>query len=465
MPAAALRRAPLPGPASPSSRARATRRSWSRAPPSSGSSALALADVNGLYGDRPGARRGEAAGLPLVVGAELVGAPGSCPGGRRARAARHGPRGLRRAVPAHDPRARRGALGRRRRRRREREDGRGAARGRWRSGHAASSRSTPAPTATPPRGSASVRAPARAGGGAPPGRGRGGAGARGPLGRAAGSASRWRSRTTCTPTCRARQVLQDVLTCVRLGTTVERAGRRLFPNAERTLKGPEEMARLWSDFPEGLETAAAIADGCRFRMEEIRGEHPLPPVVVDRAALAAGAAVATSSPRAGGARRVARADAERAAATRRALPDSTRGADPDPDPDDRRRGRFDPARPARSPGCRCCASSSARGRAGATAASRRRTSRAQLEKELDLIEQLGYASYFLTVWDIVRFARRAASSARGAAPRPTRRSASASASPRSIRCGWGCCSSASSRASATSRPTSTSTSSTSGARR
>ncbi|HYG68507.1 MAG TPA: PHP domain-containing protein, partial [Anaeromyxobacteraceae bacterium] len=57
---------------------------------------------------------------------------------------------------------------------------------------------------------------------------------------------------------RRRQVLQDVLACVRLGTTVERAGRRLFPNAERTLKGPEEMARLWSDFPEGLAAAVEI---------------------------------------------------------------------------------------------------------------------------------------------------------------------------------------------------------------
>ena len=95
---------------------------------------------------------------------------------------------------------------------------------------------------------------------------------------------------------RRRQVLQDVLTCVRHGTTVERAGRRLFPNAERTLKGPEELARLWSDFPEGLEAAAEIADGCRFRLEEIKGEHPLPPVVVDRDTLGRGAATAMSSP-------------------------------------------------------------------------------------------------------------------------------------------------------------------------
>jgi len=78
---------------------------------------------------------------------------------------------------------------------------------------------------------------------------------------------------------RRRQPLQDVLTCIRLRTTLDAAGRRLFPNAERTLKGPEEMARLWADFPEGLENAVAIAEECRFRLDAIRGEHPLPPIL------------------------------------------------------------------------------------------------------------------------------------------------------------------------------------------
>ncbi len=85
---------------------------------------------------------------------------------------------------------------------------------------------------------------------------------------------------------RRRQPLQDVLTCVRLGTSVDRVGRRLFPNAERTLKGPEEMARLWPDFPEGLEAAADLAASCTFRLEEIRGEHPLPPVLAEAAGAA-----------------------------------------------------------------------------------------------------------------------------------------------------------------------------------
>ena len=54
--------------------------------------------------------------------------------------------------------------------------------------------------------------------------------------------------------------------------------------------------------------------------------------------------------------------------------------------------------------------------------------------ELKLVEELDYAPYFLTVHDIVRFRpRRRTFSARGAARRPIRRFAIASASPRSIR--------------------------------
>ncbi len=41
--------------------------------------------------------------------------------------------------------------------------------------------------------------------------------------------------------------LYDVLTCIRHKTTLERAGRRLSCNAERYLKSPEAMARLFAD--------------------------------------------------------------------------------------------------------------------------------------------------------------------------------------------------------------------------
>ncbi len=192
---------------------------------------------------------------------------------------------------------------------------------------------------------------------------------------------------------RARQRLQDVLACVRLGTTVDRAGRRLFPNAERTLKGPEEMARLWSDFPEGLETAAAIADECRFRMEEIRGEHPLPPVAIDDADVADGAAVALSSP-GQTAREVAPTPSQRLRTT--GVPTATSTATATPTPT---------ATPTALTGMallRQLVREGARWRYGGDPPE---DVARQLARELDLVEHLGYASYFLTVWDVVRFAR------------------------------------------------------------
>jgi error-prone DNA polymerase len=209
---------------------------------------------------------------------------------------------------------------------------------------------------------------------------------------------------------RRRQVLQDVLACVRLGTTVDRAGRRLFPNAERTLKGPEEMAALWSDFPEGLEIAAAIADQCRFRMEEIRGEHPLPPVVVDREAAIAGASVAISSPW------WARPPEGRPSRFERPGPrraDRSAGATLSPRPSPPLRGGEGDEGPAGGEGeagpgitgmalLRELVREGARWRYGGDPPE---DVARQLARELDLVEQLGYASYFLTVWDVVRFAR------------------------------------------------------------
>jgi error-prone DNA polymerase len=201
---------------------------------------------------------------------------------------------------------------------------------------------------------------------------------------------------------RARQRLQDVLACVRLGTTVDRAGRRLFPNAERTLKGPEEMVRLWRDFPEGLENAAAIADACRFRMDEIRGEHPLPPVVVRPAELASGAAVATSSP--GQAERAIEPVPSRtlrtttpgraSTSTTTTTEIATSTATPTPTQTETDLTGM--------PLLRELVREGARWRYGGEPPE---DVARQLAKELALVEELGYASYFLTVWDVVRFAR------------------------------------------------------------
>ncbi len=171
---------------------------------------------------------------------------------------------------------------------------------------------------------------------------------------------------------RRRQPLQDVLACVRMGTAVTRAGRRLFPNAERTLKGPEEMARLWADFPGGLEVAAAVADECRFRLDEIRGEHPLPPIV---AALPSPSASPTC-------RRVGAV-----------LEVGGEGAGPEGDAGEGKTGMAL---------LRDLVQEGARRRYGGAPPE---DVQRQVDRELALVEELGYESYFLTVWDIVRFAR------------------------------------------------------------
>ncbi len=137
----------------------------------------------------------------------------------------------------------------------------------------------------------------------------------------------------------ARRPVQDALTCLRHHCTLATAGRRLAANAERHLKGPEEMARLFARYPEAVTRTEQIAARCRFSLEELRYEYPVDSVPAHRSA-----------------------DAELAART------ETGAA-----------RRYPEGVPARV--------------------------RAQLDHELALIARLGYAPYFLTVDDMVRFAR------------------------------------------------------------
>jgi error-prone DNA polymerase len=69
---------------------------------------------------------------------------------------------------------------------------------------------------------------------------------------------------------RRRQPLHDVMTAIRHKTTVAAAGKRLFPNAERTLKGPAEMARLFPDYPEAVGRTLEISEACHFSLDELR---------------------------------------------------------------------------------------------------------------------------------------------------------------------------------------------------
>ena len=72
----------------------------------------------------------------------------------------------------------------------------------------------------------------------------------------------------------ARRPLQDVLTCIREHCTVNDAGYRLFPNAERHLKSGDEMARLFRDHPHAIGRTVWIAESCRFSLDELRYEYP-----------------------------------------------------------------------------------------------------------------------------------------------------------------------------------------------
>jgi error-prone DNA polymerase len=71
-----------------------------------------------------------------------------------------------------------------------------------------------------------------------------------------------------------RRPLQDCLTCIREGTTVDHAGFKLFGNAERYLKTPEQMMTLFRDLPEAISNTLRIADKCTFSLAELKYTYP-----------------------------------------------------------------------------------------------------------------------------------------------------------------------------------------------
>ncbi|HKS86400.1 MAG TPA: error-prone DNA polymerase [Pseudolabrys sp.] len=136
-----------------------------------------------------------------------------------------------------------------------------------------------------------------------------------------------------------RRLLADVLTCIREKTTIDRAGRKLAANAERHLKPPEEIARLFRDAPEAVEETMALSEALSFSLDELRYEYPDEQVE----GFANAQDALTHLTYEGAARRYPNGIPEKV--------------------------------------------------------------RANLEHELTLVAQLQYAPYFLTVHDIVRFAR------------------------------------------------------------
>ena len=67
-----------------------------------------------------------------------------------------------------------------------------------------------------------------------------------------------------------RRPLQDVMTCIREKVTIATAGYLLNPNAERHLKSPAEMARLFARWPHAIAATREFADALDFSLDELQ---------------------------------------------------------------------------------------------------------------------------------------------------------------------------------------------------
>src|SRR6185503_8231417 len=66
-----------------------------------------------------------------------------------------------------------------------------------------------------------------------------------------------------------RRMLQDVVTCVRHGTTIDEAGYLREHHADRYMKPPEEMHRLFGRYTAALARTQEIVARCTFSMDEL----------------------------------------------------------------------------------------------------------------------------------------------------------------------------------------------------
>ncbi|MDQ2889700.1 MAG: DNA polymerase III subunit alpha, partial [Gemmatimonadota bacterium] len=139
------------------------------------------------------------------------------------------------------------------------------------------------------------------------------------------------------------RLIHDMLTALRAGLDLDRATERglLHPNGEWRLRSPEEMAEMWAGLEKGIEESARIASECDFSVRWLRPPLPAFPV-----------------------------------------PD---GADTEA-----------------YLRVQVYEGANTRWGGGATLSDAQRS---QLEHELAVINRLGFAGFFLVMWDAVRFAR------------------------------------------------------------
>lgn len=71
-----------------------------------------------------------------------------------------------------------------------------------------------------------------------------------------------------------RKYVHDVLTAIRMKTTVALGRRYLFKNAERYIKEIHAMKQLWAPYPAALRATLEVAERCEFTLDELRYEYP-----------------------------------------------------------------------------------------------------------------------------------------------------------------------------------------------
>ncbi|MGE0741039.1 MAG: error-prone DNA polymerase [Hyphomonadaceae bacterium] len=71
-----------------------------------------------------------------------------------------------------------------------------------------------------------------------------------------------------------RRALLDVVTCIREKKRLADAGLLLAKNAERHLKPPAEISRLFKDAPEAVAESLRFLEGVSFSMDQLRYEYP-----------------------------------------------------------------------------------------------------------------------------------------------------------------------------------------------
>ncbi|WP_426122783.1 error-prone DNA polymerase [Pararhizobium sp. PWRC1-1] len=81
-----------------------------------------------------------------------------------------------------------------------------------------------------------------------------------------------------------RRQLQDIVTCIRHNTTIDEVGFDRERHADRYLKPPEEMERLFPRYPEALRRTMEIVDRCKFSLEELTYQYPEEAIVPGKTA-------------------------------------------------------------------------------------------------------------------------------------------------------------------------------------